>query len=97
VPKFDVLVTFEVMTCVTVDAEDEIDAGHKVIANVQFDWINQAANDPHSAINSMELEISKEGADLADQVVRMAKDQVKEMQDALFLAIHERKENAAGQ
>ena len=89
-PKFDVSVTLEVMTCMTVDAEDEIDAGHKLIANVHFDWIRHAAHDPNSLVNSMELEISREGVPLADHVVHMPRDEVKEMQDALFVAIRER-------
>jgi hypothetical protein len=84
VPKFDVSVTFEVTSCLTVHAEDEIDAGHKVIANIHFDWIKHAAHDPKASINSMELQISREDVKVASEVVRISNDEVNEMQYALF-------------
>jgi hypothetical protein len=57
--KFNVIIVMDVTTKVNIEAEDEMDADHKIVASGK-DWIQIAAEDPDAHIDSLELQICEE-------------------------------------
>lgn len=81
--KYDVLVQLEIAFNVSLDADDEIDAAHRVLA-LDKDWIDHAARDPEATMDWRELQICRE--DLFDGVRTLEEMQQRDKSVVFFSA-----------